>query len=54
MMDSELECKVLSNENRRLRDRVRGLTILIYALATLLGVFIGIATILGWIVGGNP
>lgn len=51
MPNSDLERQILSKENQRLRERARGLTILLYALALVLGVFIAIAIVLGQIMG---
>src|SRR5574341_912866 len=51
MPNSDLERQILSKENQRLRERARGLTILLYALALVLGVFMAIAAVLGQIIG---
>lgn len=46
MLDSEIEAKTLSKENQRLRRRIFGLTILLYAIVTALAVFIVLAAVL--------
>ena len=42
MLDSEIAERTLIDENKRLRERVRGLTIFIYALIVFGLVFLGL------------
>jgi len=46
MLDSELELMVKAQENKQLRNRVRGLKIIIYAMTIVLVAFIVIAAVL--------